>query len=59
MVLKLSKKMHFLEFYADLIQKQKCVKTIYIYECERFYYSLSENDMSDRGLSHWSWDTNH
>ena len=54
MVLKLSKKMHFLEFYADLIQKQKCVKTIYIYECERFYYSLSENDMSDRGLSHWS-----
>ena len=56
MVLKLSKKVHFLQFCADLSQKPKCVKAIYIYGSESFYYSLSENDMPSRGLSHRSWD---
>ena len=54
MVLKLSKKVHFLQFFADLSQKPKCVKVIYIYGSESFYYSLSENDMAYSGLSHRS-----
>ena len=54
MVLKLSKKVHFLQFCADLSQKPKCVKAIYIYE-SGFYYSLSENNMPYRGLSHRSY----
>ena len=56
MVLKLSKKVHFLQFCADLSQKPKSVKAIYIYGSENFHYSLSENDMVYRGLSHRSWD---
>ena len=55
-VLKLSKKVHFLQFCADLSQKPKSVKAIYIYESESSYYSLSENDMVYRGLSQCSWD---
>ena len=43
--------MHFLQLFADLSQKPKCVKAIYIYE-SGFYYSLSENDMPYRSLSH-------
>ena len=46
MILKLSKKLHFPQFYADLSQKPKFVKTMYIYGSE----SLSENDMVYRGL---------
>ena len=49
--LKLSKKVHFLQFCADLSQKPKSVKAIYIYGSESSYYSLSENDMVYRGLS--------
>ena len=56
MVLKLSKKVHFFAFCADLSQKSKSVKAIYIYASERSYYSLSENDMVYMGLSHRSWD---
>ena len=56
MVIKLSKKEHFLQFCADLSQKPKSVKAIYIYGSENFHYSLSENDMVYRGLSHRSWD---
>ena len=56
MVLKLSKKVHFLQFCADLSQKSKSVKAIYIYGFESLYYSLSENDMVYRGLRHRSWD---
>ena len=56
MVLKLSKKVHFLQSRADLSQKSKSVKVIYIYVSESSYYSLSENDMVYRGLSHRSWD---
>ena len=55
-VLQLSKKVHFLQFCAGLNQKPKCVKAMYIHGSESFYYSLSENDMSYRGLSHRSWD---
>ena len=49
MALKLSKKVHILQFCADLSQKPECVKAIYIYGSESFYYSLSENDMPCRG----------
>ena len=56
MVLKLSKKVHFLQFCADLSQKPKCVKVIYIYGSESSHYSLSENDMAYRGRSHRLWD---
>ena len=55
MVLKLSKKVYFLQFWADLSQKPKCVKGIYIYGSESFV-SLPENDMPYRGLSQRSWD---
>ena len=55
MVLKLSKKLHFVQFCADLSQKPKCAKAIYIYGSEIFV-SLPENDMPYRGLSQRSWD---
>ena len=58
MVLKLSTKVHFLEFGADLSQKPKSIKAIYIYTSESSYYSLSENDMVYGGWSHRSWDIN-
>ena len=58
MVLKLSTKVHFLEFGGDLSQKPKSIKAIYIYTSESSYYSLSENDMVYRGWSHRSWDIN-
>ena len=45
MVLKLSKKVHFLQFCADLSQKPKSVKVIYIYGIGSSYYSLLENDI--------------
>ena len=56
MVLKLSKKVHFLQFCADLSKKSKSVKAIYIYASESSHYTLSENGMVYRGLSHRSWD---
>ena len=45
MVLKLFKKMHFLQFCADLSQKPKSLKAIYIYGSASSYYSLTETDM--------------
>ena len=48
-------KVHFQQFCANLSQKPKCVKAIYIYGSESFYYSLSENDMPYRSLSHRSY----
>ena len=51
-VLNLFKKVHFLQFCADLSQKPKSVKAIYIYGSENFHWSLSENNMVYRGLSH-------
>ena len=56
MVLKLSKKCIFLQFCADLSKKSKSVKAIYIYASECFHYSLTENHMVCRGLSHRSYD---
>ena len=56
MVFKLSKKGHFLQFCADLSKKSKSVKAIYIYASESSHYTLSENGMVYRGLSHHSWD---
>ena len=42
-VLKLPKKMHFLQFCADLTKKSKSIKAVYIYASERSRYALSEN----------------
>ena len=42
-VLKLSKKMHFLQFFADLSKKSETIKTIYIYPSENSFYGLSKN----------------
>ena len=49
MVLKLSKKVHFLQFCADLSKKPKPVKAIYMYWPESSQYTLSENDIVYRG----------
>ena len=40
---KLSKKVHFLQFCADLSKKSKSIKAIYIYTFERSPNTLSEN----------------
>ena len=42
-VLKLSKKVHFLQYCADLSKKSKSIESIYIYASERSHYALSEN----------------
>ena len=55
-VRRLSKKVYFSQFFADLSKKFKSVKAIYIYVCESSYKTLSENDMVYKGLSHRSWD---
>ena len=56
MVCKLSKKVHFLQFCADLSEKSKSVEAIYIYASESSHYTLSENAVIYRSLSHCSWD---
>ena len=43
MVLKLSIKVHFLQFCADLSKKPTSIKEIYIYATEMSLYALSEN----------------
>ena len=43
MVLKLSKKVQYLQICADLKKKSKYIKAIYIYTSERSRYALSEN----------------
>ena len=43
MVHKLSKKVRFLQFCADLSKKSRSIKAIYIYAFERSRYALSEN----------------
>ena len=53
-VVKLSKKVHFLQFCPDLSKKPKSVKAIYIYASESSDYTLSENEMVYRCLSHRS-----
>ena len=52
----LSKKVHFLQFCADLSKKSKTVKAIYIYASESSHYILSENAVAYSDLSHCSWD---
>ena len=42
-------KVHIFQFCANLSQKLKSVKAIYMYGSESSYYSLSENDMVYRG----------
>ena len=42
MIYKLSKKVHFLQFCADLSKKSRSVKAIYIYASESSHYILSE-----------------
>ena len=56
MVRKLSKKVHFLQFCADLSKKSKSVKAIYIHAYESSRYTLSENGMAYGGPGHRSWD---
>ena len=41
MVLKLCKKLHFLQLWADLSKKSKYIKVIYIYASEKFRGALS------------------
>ena len=48
------KKCIFLQFCADLSKKPKSVKAIYIYASESSDYTLSENEMVYRCLSHRS-----
>ena len=41
MVLKLSKKEHFLKFCAELSKKSKSIKAMYVYEAEKSRYARS------------------
>ena len=50
MVRKLSKKLQFLQFGADLSKKLKSVRVVHIYTPESFNYTLSENDMVWSGI---------
>ena len=43
MVLELSKKMHFLQFCAEIRKKSKSINAIYIHAPEGSRYALSEN----------------
>ena len=43
MILKMSKKVHFLQYCADLSKKSKSIEAVYIYASERSRYALSEN----------------
>ena len=43
MVLKSSKKVHFLQFCADLSKKSKSVKATYVYASESSHYTLPES----------------
>ena len=52
MVLKLSKQVHFLQFFVDISKKFKSAEAIYAYVSETSHNTLSENGMVYRGLSH-------
>ena len=54
MVCKLSKKVYFLQFCADLSIKSTSVEAICIYGSESSHYILSKNAMVYRGLSQGS-----
>ena len=53
MVLKLSKKVPFLQFCTDLGKKSKSVKATYIYASERSCYALSENGIVYCAMSYY------
>ena len=62
MVLKLSKKVHFLQFCADLSKRSRSVRTIYTYASERSRYALSENGLVYYAMTYcfgdisvWNW----
>ena len=42
-VIKLSKKVHFLQFWAEISKKSKSIKAIYIHASGRSRYALSKN----------------
>ena len=46
----------FLQFCTDPSKKSNSITAIYMHASEISYYSLSENDMVYRGMSHRSWD---
>ena len=52
MVLKSSKKVHFLQFCAALSKKFKSIKAIYIYASERSRYALLENDIVNYAMTY-------
>ena len=52
MVLKLSEKVHFLQFCADISKKCKSIKEIYIYVSERSRYALSENGIVSYAMTY-------
>ena len=52
MVLKLSKKVYFLQFCADLSKKSKSSKAIYIYASQTTRYAFSENGVVYCGMSY-------
>ena len=54
--LSITEKSVFLQFCTGPSKKSNSITAIYIYASESSYYSLSENDMVYRGLSHRSWD---
>ena len=56
MVCKLSKKVHFLQFCANLSKKYKSAEAIYIYASESSHYTLWGNAMIYGGMSHRSQD---
>ena len=53
MVVKLSKKVYFLQYYAKLGKKSKSIKTIYRYASERFCYTRSENGIYYYAMTYW------
>ena len=52
MVLKSSKKVHFLQFCADLSKTFNSIKAIYIYACERSRYALLENGIVNYAMTY-------
>ena len=57
MVLKLSKKVHFWQFCADLSKKFKSIKASYIDASERSRYTLSENGIVYYAMTYYFGDT--
>ena len=56
MVPKLSKKVNFLQFCAELSKKCRSIKAIYTYACGRSRYALSENCVVYYAMTYCYWD---